>query len=644
MKKFLLSMAAAILGASTFAATSVPAANSAGEWQKGNLDAKGTAAMKAPARADATGTVTFGYASDYGDGLGTGNAGTRLSAAIAIPKEVASLWKGGQIKAVNIGFGQSTQTTVSVFISKTLSGTPDYTQPATMKQNQWNTVALTTPFDVTGDDQLYIGYTLTTKSSSDYPIGIDTKPTNNPFCCLLGINGEWYDYSTQFGAACIQVVVTGVEGNQYAAFLTDLNIPYAVKPNQNFSLGISVLNAGTGPLTADQLTFSATVGSNQYDNLSGKMTPASIQPGSTGTVTISGLQSPYEGLAVPLRVELTKINGKDFNDYYEAAIVCITNTYDRAVVVEEGTGTWCGWCPRGIVGMEYMRENYDDKGFIGIAVHASGQTPDPMQVSSYMPVVNQYFSGFPTSMINRLYVGLDPSKENLEEIYKFVRTLPAIAGVGIKVTSESDDNSTLNVEATTTFGLDIEEADYRLAFVVTQDNVGPYYQTNYFAGGGEGPMDGWESKGSRVSTIYNEVARNIKDAFGIEGSVPSSIEAGKVYTYSTTINTNLLNDGTLDDCTTIVLLLNNKSGLIENAAKVKGIGQAAVDNVFDEADRVAVSGAYGRVVINGEYDRAEIYSLDGRRVAVANGEANITVAKGIYVVRVDNVAAKVIVR
>ena len=45
-----------------------------------------------------------------------------------------------------------------------------------------------------------------------------------------------------------------------------------------------------------------------------------------------------------------------------------TATYDRVTVVEEGTGTWCGWCVRGIVALEYMRENYPDK-FIGIGVH-----------------------------------------------------------------------------------------------------------------------------------------------------------------------------------------------------------------------------------------------------------------------------------
>ena len=29
-------------------------------------------------------------------------------------------------------------------------------------------------------------------------------------------------------------------------------------------------------------------------------------------------------------------------------------------VVEEGTGTWCGWCPRGIVAFRHMAEKYPE--------------------------------------------------------------------------------------------------------------------------------------------------------------------------------------------------------------------------------------------------------------------------------------------
>lgn len=35
--------------------------------------------------------------------------------------------------------------------------------------------------------------------------------------------------------------------------------------------------------------------------------------------------------------------------------------YERKVVVEELTGTACGWCPRGLVGMKMLRDLYGDR-------------------------------------------------------------------------------------------------------------------------------------------------------------------------------------------------------------------------------------------------------------------------------------------
>ena len=45
----------------------------------------------------------------------------------------------------------------------------------------------------------------------------------------------------------------------------------------------------------------------------------------------------------------------------------------RNVVVEEFTGTGCGWCPRGLVGMEKLRQTFGDR-FIGIGIHQYNST------------------------------------------------------------------------------------------------------------------------------------------------------------------------------------------------------------------------------------------------------------------------------
>ena len=48
------------------------------------------------------------------------------------------------------------------------------------------------------------------------------------------------------------------------------------------------------------------------------------------------------------------------------------------VVGEEATGTWCGWCPRGAVALNWMDHDYEGY-WQGIAVHNG----DPMSDADY---------------------------------------------------------------------------------------------------------------------------------------------------------------------------------------------------------------------------------------------------------------------
>ena len=73
-----------------------------------------------------------------------------------------------------------------------------------------------------------------------------------------------------------------------------------------------------------------------------------------------------------IRLELELIDeAQPLKTACSASYVNITRAesfYTRRMVVEEGTGAWCGWCVKGIVGLRYMNATYPDQ-FIGIAVH-----------------------------------------------------------------------------------------------------------------------------------------------------------------------------------------------------------------------------------------------------------------------------------
>lgn len=70
----------------------------------------------------------------------------------------------------------------------------------------------------------------------------------------------------------------------------------------------------------------------------------------------------------------------------------------QRVIVEEFTGTWCGWCPGGIQNVEDMISLYGADKIIPIMVHNN----DPM-ATAYEQKLAQFFGvgGYPNGMVNR---------------------------------------------------------------------------------------------------------------------------------------------------------------------------------------------------------------------------------------------------
>ena len=179
--------------------------------------------------------------------------------------------------------------------------------------------------------------------------------------------------------------------------------------------------------------------------------------------------------------------------------------YPRTQVIEEGTGTWCGFCPRGIVTIERLQnESKTQKNavpFIVIAVH-QGQGDyfiEPMEVSDYRFL---RFSGFPGGIINRKKK-VDMSLQNTRDA---LRQQPQETPFNIKTKITKTDTFDYDITLTTTLGFDNHNTTLRMQYVLIEDHVGPYLQRNYFSGDSNHP---WGNKSGSVSTFYNDVVRDI---------------------------------------------------------------------------------------------------------------------------------------
>lgn len=258
---------------------------------------------------------------------------------------------------------------------------------------------------------------------------------------------------------------------------------------------------------------------------------------------------------------------------YSDAVTRIAYYPERKVVVEEGTGTWCGNCPLGAYAMSHMSEDPEmSKYVIGIAVHNG----DVMTLSEYDNALG--VAAFPNFVINRAQT-IQPMTTSSEG-YGFGEGSGVYAAqlaheeptyVEVDLTGGFNADSTqISCTAAVKNAYHISDAKYKLAFVIIENNVtGPvatYGQTNYFANSPL-PLGGWEKLNSKAKVYFHEVARAIDTFNGIDGSVPAAMEAGKEYTFDRTLDVpdNVQNKKYLE---LVVMVIDSETGEIMNADKL----------------------------------------------------------------------------
>lgn len=184
-------------------------------------------------------------------------------------------------------------------------------------------------------------------------------------------------------------------------------------------------------------------------------------------------------------VEITKVNGSANESKTTSAgayVLGIANPAVRTSVVEEATSTACGWCPRGTVGLEKVKEALGDK-VITLSVHGQ-QTEDaidPMETEDYLVWQANFISSFPTAIINRA-TNADPYagfyQNSTSSLYRFGldKAVQSMDGImpsegTISLVATPADMAKVNVTSNVTFNIDREVVPYTLAYVLTQDGL-----------------------------------------------------------------------------------------------------------------------------------------------------------------------------
>lgn len=274
----------------------------------------------------------------------------------------------------------------------------------------------------------------------------------------------------------------------------------------NINITGTITNRGSNSVNSYDIVYTANGGTPVVASMTN-----TIAPGATYNFSHSTPLTTVAGTLYDL-VVYTDLSGdgNNLNDTLIGSHTALTSVPTKINVGEEKTGTWCGWCPRGAVGLAVMEAQSD---FIGIAVHNN----DPMVVSAYDGNIGTYIpGGYPGGGVDRVLEG-DPNGSSFLAMHNQRKS--AVVPCDVKNIVATVNGGNISISADAEFYGTVK-GDYRLSCVIVEDDVASSNQTNYYGSGGSGGPGGANDNGGPMA--FPAGINNGFDFYGAATSVPSS--------------------------------------------------------------------------------------------------------------------------
>lgn len=315
---------------------------------------------------------------------------------------------------------------------------------------------------------------------------------------------------------------------------------------------------------------------------------------------------------------------------------------ERTMVIEEGTGTQCGYCPLGHRALELIDDIYGEK-VIPVAVHS--YTGGSEFLTSWTQDYGAFlgFTGYPAAMINREFVG-EPLYSDGKEYYTnspagdktwcdyLSKAMGELTDAEIHIDHATIDtnNGMIEVGVDVRYAYDSDNVNLNLHTVVLENGL-TARQANNVSTIKSDLLGDWGSGGkygrpSVGNVPFNHVARGMHGTSyaGVTGMFPRTIDSSKTYKSEYAFQTpRELTDA--NNAEVVVMLIDANSQRVINAAKapclvgVVGIDQIVGGTENNTGDVYSITGI--KVLENATIDdvnRLEkgIYIFNGKKVMV----------------------------
>lgn len=449
--------------------------------------------------------------------------------------------------------------------------------------------------------------------------------TENAIFSTTGENSSWTDHEIKLDSyAGKEIYIAFVNDSENCnilaidninvytpahSFTIENNTPIAIPRPGTTRVNGTISSSGFMPVEGYKLTL-------EYDGKSYIIdrSDITIESGETESFEFDVDITVEQENTTDYRLTASSLNDTDVVTI-DGSITC----FSPMPLLEETTGTWCGWCPGGQYQIELLKEKYPNE-FIDIAVHIGN---DKMAVEGYSEIISQKSGGVaPYCIFNRMNDLIGDPFDDAENLLLKAKEIGAIGKIECKAAISPDNK--IDFTATAEFGTEINDDTYRLSAIIVEDKMTGYKQANYYSGGSI-EMNGYEDLDDPIPAgeyTFSNVARAVYPSF--DGDNEAFPEGTPRHTPIEIKRTYEIPDGiqNIKNVKIVAVITNSLTGEIVNAAQSELSGELSVENITTGNILISRNGSSICILsTDGMLKSVEIYNTAGQPVHISTPDS-----------------------
>ncbi len=231
------------------------------------------------------------------------------------------------------------------------------------------------------------------------------------------------------------------------------------------------------------------------------------------------------------------MNNSNDTSYFD--VVVMEEGVQKHVLIEEFTGTWCVWCPRGPIELNRIINELGKDRFTIVAHHNNDEMEieESKELNDLMP---NLATGYPSASFDRIKIdqsewGLGVTSDKWD--YYASESLKRLSSASIDASLDyNDDIRELSIDANVNFVVD-EIGDIRINAFVLENKITGFPQANNYNNDPNTYPELYQAGNPIIDYEHNEVLRAmIGGSLGIKDIIPINVQKGSTYTHNFTYN------------------------------------------------------------------------------------------------------------